>query len=127
MESLLLSIASTVLALIVVLALAYVVLRVLRRPLQGRAGRSGDPNDAMTFVRALPLGPKERVVLIDYRGARWMLGVTAGGISVLESWPDAGAAGAAQPSRATPSEPASPPRPQPTDAAPRRTALGSAR
>ena len=91
MESLLLSVASTVLALIVVLALAYVVLRVLRRPLLERAGRSGDPGDAMTFVRALPLGPKERVVLIDYRGARWMLGVTAGGISVLESWPDAGA------------------------------------
>jgi flagellar protein FliO/FliZ len=126
MESLLLSIASTVLALIVVLALAYVVLRVLRRPLLERAGRSGDHNDAMTFVRALPLGPKERVVLIDYRGARWMLGVTAGGISVLESWPDA-SAGAAQPARATPSVPASPAPPQPSDAAAREAALGPAR
>jgi flagellar protein FliO/FliZ len=124
MESLLLSIASTVLALIVVLALAYVVLRVLRRPLQRRAGRSGDQNDAMTFVRALPLGPKERVVLIDYRGARWMLGVTAGGISVLESWPDASAA--TQPTRATPSAPSTAP-PQPSDPAPRKGALGPAR
>jgi flagellar protein FliO/FliZ len=106
MESLFLSVASTMLALIVVLALAYAVLRVLRRPLLLRKGRAGDHGDAMTFVRALPVGPKERVVLIDYRGARWMLGVTAGGISVLESWPDA-AAGAAAPSvvEASPSDP----------------------
>ncbi len=104
MESLLLSLASTVLALIVVLALAYALLRVLRRPLLERKGRSGGQDDSLSFVRALPLGPKERVVLIDYRGARWMLGVTAGGISVLQSWPEAqpGAAQSNQTAESTP-------------------------
>ncbi len=89
MESLLLSMASMTLALIVVLALAYVVLRVLRGPLLRRLdGKAGQADtDALHFVRALPLGPKERVVLIDYRGQRLMLGVTAGGINVLQTWP----------------------------------------
>jgi flagellar protein FliO/FliZ len=44
------------------------------------------------FVRALPVGTRERVVLLDHAGERWMLGVTAGGISLLARWPQPGTA-----------------------------------
>jgi flagellar protein FliO/FliZ len=37
-------------------------------------------------VRALPVGTKERVVLVEHRGERWLLGVTAGGISTIAHW-----------------------------------------
>ena len=69
MESFALSFAGMVLALAAVLALAWLLLRLLR------------------FVRALPVGAKERVVIVEHRGERWMLGVTAGGISTIAHWP----------------------------------------
>ena len=72
-----------------VLALAWASLRLLRGRLGGakRTGASPADDDALRFVRALPIGSKERVVLMDHRGERWMLGVTAGGISLLARWP----------------------------------------
>ena len=86
MEGFALSFASMVLALAVVLALAWVLLRVLRSRLQRGAGtRSGD-DDTLRFVRALSVGAKERVVIVEHRGERWMLGVTAGGISTIAHW-----------------------------------------
>lgn len=78
------SLLSMLLALGFVLALAWVLLRLLRGRLLARAGSgAAGAQEALQFVRALPVGPKERVVLVDYRGERWMLGVTGGGISVL--------------------------------------------
>ena len=78
------SLLSMLLALGFVLALAWVLLRLLRSRLLARAGSgAAGAQEALQFVRALPVGPKERVVLVDYRGERWMLGVTGGGISVL--------------------------------------------
>ena len=75
-------------ALAVVIALAWLTLRSLRGRLGGaRGARGAASQEALQFVRALPLGPKERVVLMDHRGERWMLGVTAGGISLLARWP----------------------------------------
>lgn len=93
MESFALSFASTLLALAAVLALAWVVLKLLRNRLQPRAAGPAGSDDSLRFVRALPVGPKERVVIVEHRGARWMLGVSAGGISNLAHWPsqDAGA------------------------------------
>lgn len=83
-------------ALAGVLALAWATLRLLR----GRFAGGGPPargsagaDETLRFVRALPVGPKERVVLMDHRGERWMLGVTAGGISLLARWPLAGTGG----------------------------------
>ncbi len=98
MESLVLSLVSTAVALAAVLALAYGVLRLMRGPWSRRAGaaRGGD-RDALSFVRALPVGPKERVVLIEHRGERWLLGVTGGGISVLGRWPGDGTEASATP------------------------------
>jgi flagellar protein FliO/FliZ len=89
MESFALSFVSMLLALGVVLALAWVGLRLLRNRMQPRASAEGGVDDALRFVRALPVGPKERVVIVEHRGARWMLGVTAGGISTIAQWPAA--------------------------------------
>jgi len=91
MESFALSFASMVIALAVVIALAWFVLRFMRSRMQG--GPAGPGNeDALRYVRALQLGAKERVVIVEHRGQRWMLGVTAGGINTLAHWPQAGAA-----------------------------------
>ena len=86
MEPFALSFASMLLALGIVLALAWGVLKLLRARMQPRtAGSASD--DLLRFVRALPVGAKERVVIVEHRGERWMLGVTAGGISTLARWP----------------------------------------
>lgn len=86
MQDLMLNIASTVVALAFVLLLAWLLIRGWRR-LQDLGGRPADAGDALRFVRALPVGSRERVVLLDHAGERWMLGVTAGGISLLARWP----------------------------------------
>lgn len=76
-------------ALAVVIALAWLSLRLLRSRLQPRAS-PGRGDEVLRFVRALPVGTKERIVMVEYRGARWMLGVTAGGISTIAHWPAQG-------------------------------------
>jgi flagellar protein FliO/FliZ len=91
MESFALSFASMVLALALVIALAWVVLRLLRSRLQPRGTPGPGGDDMLRYVRALQLGAKERVVVIEHRGERWMLGVTAGGISTLAHWPQGAA------------------------------------
>jgi len=91
MESFAVNFVGTMLALTVVLVIAWFALRLVRDRLQPhlRPGQQGS-GDALRFVRALPVGAKERVVIVEHRGERWMLGVTAGGISTLAHWPDAG-------------------------------------
>src|SRR5262245_33003459 len=91
MESFALSFASMVLALAIVLGLAWVVLRFMRARMQGGGGQGTGSDDVLRFVRALPVGAKERVVIVEHRGARWMLGVTAGGISTIAHWPQGAA------------------------------------
>lgn len=85
-----LNLVSTVAALAFVLLLAWVLIRGWRH-LQTLGGRGvADDGEALRFVRALPVGSRERVVLLDHAGERWMLGVTAGGISLLARWPQPG-------------------------------------
>lgn len=96
MESLALSFASMLLALALVLALAWVILRLLRGRLQPRGSGPAGSDEALRYVRGLAVGAKERVVIVEHRGQRWMLGVTAGGISTLAHWPE-GSGGAAPP------------------------------
>ena len=96
MESFALSFASMVLALALVIALAWLVLRLMRARLQPRASPGAAADEALRFVRALQLGAKERLVIVEHRGARWMLGVTAGGISTVAHWPSATAAQAGE-------------------------------
>ena len=102
MESFALSFASMLLALAVVLALAWFVLRLMQRRLQPGPAVPGVADDALRFVRALPVGAKERVVIVEHRGARWMLGVTAGGISTIAHWPAGTSATTAPPDGAAP-------------------------
>ena len=90
MESFLMSFVSMLLALGVVIAIAWFALRLLRDRMQPRVKADGGVDDGLRFVRALSVGTKERVVIVEHRGARWMLGVTAGGISALAQWPAAG-------------------------------------
>lgn len=89
MGSFALSFASMLLALAVVLVVAWLALKLLRARMEGRGltGGSAGERDVLRFVRALPVGTKERVVIVEHRGARWMLGVTAGGISTIAHWP----------------------------------------
>lgn len=85
MENFASSLVSMLIALALVLALAWVSLRLLKRMQYGRA--SAGTQEAMRFVRALPLGQRERVVVMHYRGEEWVLGVTAGGITLLDKRP----------------------------------------
>jgi flagellar protein FliO/FliZ len=87
MESMMSSFASMLLALVAVLALAWFVLKLMRSRLQPGAAKSGKgSDDVVRFVRALAVGTKERVVIVEHRGERWMLGVTAGAISTIAHW-----------------------------------------
>ncbi len=89
MESFVMSFLSMLVALGVVLALAWFSLRFLRTRMQGGAASPADgPGEALKFVRAIAVGTKERVVIVEHRGERWMLGVTAGGISAIAHWPE---------------------------------------
>lgn len=78
-ESALGSLAATVLALLFVIVVAWVSLRLMRRFAVG--GASG--GSLVKFVAALPVGPRERVVVIDVGGERLLIGVAAGHVSFL--------------------------------------------
>jgi flagellar protein FliO/FliZ len=77
----------TALALLLVLALAWVALRGLKR-LQQRASASG-PGDPIVLLRSTSLGPRERVVAVRYRGREYLLGVTASQVTVIDRHDDA--------------------------------------
>jgi flagellar protein FliO/FliZ len=103
METFALSFASMLLVLALVLAIAWGVLRLARSRLQPRPAGAKSADDVLRFVRALPVGSKERIVLIEHRGERWLLGVTSGGISTIGHWRSDAASGSA--SFASPPEP----------------------
>jgi flagellar protein FliO/FliZ len=103
MESFAVNFTGMLLALTAVIAVAWIALRLLRDRLQPGARRGQAAGDALRFVRALPVGAKERVVIVEHRGERWMLGVTAGGISTIAHWSDGGAE--VMPAGVTPSDP----------------------
>jgi len=88
----------TVVALGIVLGLAYGSLRLLRRWQDGNMGRAGGadggPTRTLRFVRALPLGQRERLVLVEVEGELMLVGVSAGGIGLLKSWGAGSAASA---------------------------------
>ena len=70
-----------VVSLAAVLGLAYVALRVAKRLQVGGAAAT---DEDLRFVRALPLGPHERLVVVVWRGERLLVGVTAGGMTLLD-------------------------------------------
>ncbi len=88
------SLLAVVIALAIVLGLAYALLRLLRRWQDRVQGAAEDGGKPIRFLRTLPLGQSERVVLIEVRDEVMLVGVTPGGISMLRSWPADGPAAA---------------------------------
>lgn len=79
----------TIVALAIVLGLAYVSLRLLRRWQDGGFSRNAaTPDRQLRFVRALPLGQRERLVLVEAEGELMLIGVSAGSVSLLRNWGD---------------------------------------
>lgn len=77
----------TIIALAVVLGLAWVCLRLLRQwQDRGMGIRSDQPDRQLRFVRALALGPRERLVLVEAEGELMLIGVSAGSVDLLRSW-----------------------------------------
>lgn len=90
------SLLAVVLSLAVVIGLAWLSLRGLRLwqdRLYGAAKENGD--EPIRFLRAMPLGQRERVALIKVRGEILLVGITAGNISLLARWPQEVEAGPA--------------------------------
>lgn len=81
------SLLAVVIALGLVLGLAYVLLRLLRRWQDRVHGAAEEGEKPIRFLRTLPLGQSERVVLIEVRDEVMLVGVTPGGISLLKTWP----------------------------------------
>lgn len=84
----------TALALLFVLALAWLALRGLKH-LQQRASR-GAAGEPIVLLQSLNLGPRERVVAVRYRGREYLLGVTAAQVTVIDRHDDAGTTAAGE-------------------------------
>ena len=86
------SIMAVVLSLGLVLGLAWGAIWLLKKVQDRQLGLDKDGSDRgdIRFLRSLPLGQRERVTLIELDGERMLLGVTAGGISLLARWPESG-------------------------------------
>lgn len=77
------SVVTSLLSLLVVLGLAWLLLRWLKRTSWGQA-QSGAGGAGPRVLRAVALGPRERLVVVQHHDVELLLGVTAAGISVLE-------------------------------------------
>jgi flagellar protein FliO/FliZ len=77
----------TLIALAFVLGLAWVSLKFLRRWQDRFTGqRDGGPDRQLRFVRALPIGQRERLILVEAEGELMLIGVSAGSITLLRNW-----------------------------------------
>ncbi|MGB7417960.1 MAG: flagellar biosynthetic protein FliO [Erythrobacter sp.] len=104
------SLLAIVLALAFVLGLAWGVIWILRKVQESGMGKDEAAGEgrSLRFVRALPLGPRERLVLIETGGEQLLLGVTGGMISIVAHWDESGRAIAAMPAKAHPPQRQSP-------------------
>jgi len=79
----------TLIALAIVIGLAWLGLKAMRQWQDGRLGRSGvDPDHQLRFIRALPVGQRERVMLIEAKGELMLIGVSAASVTLLRNWGD---------------------------------------
>lgn len=85
--SLAVQLGSTALALALVLALAWFALRLLKKLQIGAVG--GSAAVPMEVLRSVGLGPRERLVAVRVREREYLLGVTAGTVTLIDSWPAA--------------------------------------
>jgi flagellar protein FliO/FliZ len=76
-----------VIALAVVLGLAWVCLKFLRQwQERGMGRREGEPDRQLRFVRALAVGQRERLMLVEAEGELMLIGVSAGSVNLLKNW-----------------------------------------
>jgi flagellar biogenesis protein FliO len=75
---------TTLSSLIFVLALAWLVLRMIKRIQLNQASRHDDQPDLPHVVHSVALGPRERLITISYQGKTMLLGVTAASIQRLD-------------------------------------------
>ena len=87
-----LSLLAVVLALAVVPGLAWVALRLLRRWNDHFQGGGEATEQPIRFLRAMAVGQRERIALVEVRGEVMLIGVTGGNISLLARWPEGRAA-----------------------------------
>jgi flagellar protein FliO/FliZ len=82
------AIFATLLGLGFVLGLAWLLLRLLKRWQDKQSfGGSESPNvNRMRFVRALAVGQRERIVLIEVRGELMLIGVGQASVTLLHNW-----------------------------------------
>lgn len=87
------SLLAIVFSIALVLGLAWGALWLLKKWQDRTMGAQGAGTGERTlrFIRALPLGPRERIVLVETGGEILMLGVTAASITVLSRWNEEGA------------------------------------
>lgn len=83
-DSLISSLLLTLLATAAVLLLAWGALALLKRSrlLEGRRSGASAASE-LHFIRAMPVGSKERLVVVRYRDAELLLGVTSQSINLL--------------------------------------------
>jgi flagellar biogenesis protein FliO len=77
--------AGTALALAFVLALAWGALKGLQR-LQRRA-EGAAPGQQLQVLSSVAVGPRERVVALRWQGRTLLVGVAAGGVTLLDAGP----------------------------------------
>jgi flagellar protein FliO/FliZ len=77
-----LQLGSTALALVFVLALAWLALRALKR-WQLKTGVAAGA-DAVQVLASVALSPRERLVTVRWRGREYLLGVAAGSVQRID-------------------------------------------
>lgn len=83
------SLLAIALSMVLVIGLAWATIWVLRKWQDRTMGVDADGNPAdrsLRFIRALPLGQRERVVLIEVGDETMLLGVGTGAITMLSRW-----------------------------------------
>ncbi|MGD8914739.1 MAG: flagellar biosynthetic protein FliO [Candidatus Thiodiazotropha sp.] len=82
MDNYLFELLFMLLALILVVALAWLVLKGIKR-FHTAHGDSSNINLSLT----LPVGTRERIVVLSYRESEYLVGITPGGMRLLDKLP----------------------------------------
>jgi flagellar biogenesis protein FliO len=75
-------VVTSLVALVAVLGLAWLLLRWLKHSSWGRRAVGGDTGPQV--LRAVGLGPRERLIVVRHHDVELLLGVTASNVTVLE-------------------------------------------
>lgn len=76
-----------IVALAIVLGLAWICLKTLRTwQDRGMGMRDGEPERQLRFVRALAVGQRERLLLVEAEGELMLIGVASGSVRLLRNW-----------------------------------------